>query len=1009
MNIDEYETSGRSRYERLATVVEQILQHGLEALSGIANRPQTQKRSKDAVSLRAKLERNNLARSGNIENEIKDLAGCRIVFYTATDLERFLQSGFWRENFEIDWRASKIHFPRDADVSDDELYQGIHYVVRLKESRTQLIEYADLAGLRCEVQLQTILNHAWSETSHDVLYKPDQKAGFGARQFDEIKKRFARVMREHLMPAGYDLQKIQEDAERLRLGRAIFDADPLKLLGESKNNNDREDLLRQIQTHLLPGLDDLSAFIPDIRQAVVAAAEASRLTPAVAKEGLLGEFRGSTASDVLRRCLEVLDELRYSGAIEDAFLALVRLWEGAREQKDRELIEGSLVRLADCSIQLWDRAGSYVQKSLIGQLQRMTPERRAVIRPLVLLIVRAALATKLQGSEATNYNVITFSRGTISASDELANLRTAASDLAKEALVASTTSGEWRSAWKAFWSGAHGASDVRRNKALRLLQLELVRHGAEFVQRHCATIPSYALQSIEDDLHSTYRRLAEGATVPAGERIDGGLQEAIDETKRALYACRDAMNASVSFVRYKTLVGFETVFVEEWDNNDLDYRKKEALRAQRIAAFADEIAPENFEEWVETVRECATTDSNDLATFPPLTLFFRTLSERRPSIAFDMLIAGGEDVQRFAPAFLPTLLNTEVRDRALRSMRSWIDDGRRVATLARALFVLNEPLPDLIRSIGVTVVGRQDVNGCFEIAHAALKHGTAENRLLEDVFVQATDVVTASGSGAIASSYLLAGDLEERFDDFPRSAAETLLRNFLQCRELSYSEQARLCRLAKRYEEEVWGLLRKRTTEAARRSWQEQYEVAPDHWYGLEKILGKDVIATFDRVRDWPEAEVGVEREKAELLANLFNDCSPNFVDGMIAIIGRDGLGAVKYICEVIRQFEGNPAIFPVCRAAVAALDDGAKERSDIWSVLVATGVLSGELGMAEAYEAKIAHIAAWKTDPDEKVRSFADELTSDLQRMATEERRRGVERRERRKRDFDDGIVENN
>ena len=53
--------------------------------------------------------------------------------------------------------------------------------------------------------------------------------------------------------------------------------------------------------------------------------------------------------------------------------------------------------------------------------------------------------------------------------------------------------------------------------------------------------------------------------------------------------------------------------------------------------------------------------------------------------------------------------------------------------------------------------------------------------------------------------------------------------------------------------------------------------------------------------------------------------------------------------------------------------------------------------------EAKAARLKPWLEHPNPKVQKFARDFISDLDKIAIEERRRGTERRERRKRDFDD------
>ncbi|MGG9078594.1 hypothetical protein ACQ9A0_27000, partial [Escherichia coli] len=59
------------------------------------------------------------------------------------------------------------------------LFISDNYVIRLKQNRADLPEYARFADLRCEVQVQTILNHAWAQMAHDTIYKKPIEKGFG--------------------------------------------------------------------------------------------------------------------------------------------------------------------------------------------------------------------------------------------------------------------------------------------------------------------------------------------------------------------------------------------------------------------------------------------------------------------------------------------------------------------------------------------------------------------------------------------------------------------------------------------------------------------------------------------------------------------------------------------------------------------------------------------------------------------------------------------------------------
>lgn len=992
MNIEEYEMAGRARYERLALVVELILKNTLEHVDGIANTPQTQKRAKGPISLKRKLTERGLEGANDIEEHIKDLAGCRIIFYTNIDLERFRQASTWTDDFEVDWRASKTHFPRTEDASAEDLYQGIHYVVCLKSSRTDLVEYADLAGLRCEVQLQTILNHAWSETSHDVLYKNSTTRGFGGQQQEAIKKRFANVMRQHLMLAEYEMQKIQSDVERWRAGQAVFDEAPLQQLATARDNNARYETLEKIKQHLLPGLDDVSAHLRDVRRSVIEAVEAARTTPVVDREGPLGGFRGATSQDVLRRALEILDELRY-GYVEEAFEGLVRLWQGA-EAEDRGKIDKSIEKLADYNLAVWKKEGAEAQLALLEWLEALGADGRRNIRPVVLNVCAAVLGIEMRGSEATSYDKISFSQATVLMYDGLRRVRELAKGFTMEALREATTSKEWEQAWAPLWTGATASGVGEPGDELRKDQLTTMREASRFIHDNASQIPFDVLQGMEENLYWAHRRL--------GKATAKGPEEN-SSARAALLKCRDHINANIQYVRYKTLVGFRTVFVEEWDK-EIDVGEKESERTKRIETLAESVSVGTRDEWFAVIKQCAQTDSDDMATFPPLTRFLKALSTKHPSITLELLRAEADALKGFLPSCIPTLVGTSVRDDALRMVDGWIGDGWALAPLARALLNCDEAFMDRIKLLGRHAVSGRDLSACFEIAHAALKHGSATNSLITDVFVPAVDALTKGGHGWPASSYLLGDELLPKVEQLPDQAAQAFLRNFVCCKDIGYSEQLKLSRLAKHHLDLVWQMFEARLHEAERRPWEERYNAAPEHWHGFEKALrGTDVGATFARVKAWhtDEAKRG-HWEKIEFLAGLYHDCDETFVAGVSALVRLEGLEGYPFVCEVLSQFEGDFRIYPACLAMIEVMPRDHSARERVRRVIEQTGITSGEFGRAEAYEAKAEKLAYWLTHDDPKVVSFAAELIDDFGKIALDERRRATERRERRKRDFE-------
>jgi putative GTP pyrophosphokinase len=98
--------------------------------------------------------------------QIEDLAGARVITFfpsTVKDVDRCI-----REEFDVveyrDIGASLLEAERLG-------YQSVHYIVKLTQQRAALVEYKRFAGLTAEIQVRTVLQHAWAEIEHDIRYK----------------------------------------------------------------------------------------------------------------------------------------------------------------------------------------------------------------------------------------------------------------------------------------------------------------------------------------------------------------------------------------------------------------------------------------------------------------------------------------------------------------------------------------------------------------------------------------------------------------------------------------------------------------------------------------------------------------------------------------------------------------------------------------------------------------------------------------------------------------------
>lgn len=159
----------RGNYEDLARAVQSLL---TAALSGIDLKVQSiDQRAKSEESFGLKAARPAGAEGATPKyadplREIQDMAGCRVITFFLHDVQKVrdvIQSEF--DVIEMVNRSSQL------SATGRPGYESYHFVVGISESRLRLPEYARFRDMVAEIQVRTILQHAWAEIEHDIQYK----------------------------------------------------------------------------------------------------------------------------------------------------------------------------------------------------------------------------------------------------------------------------------------------------------------------------------------------------------------------------------------------------------------------------------------------------------------------------------------------------------------------------------------------------------------------------------------------------------------------------------------------------------------------------------------------------------------------------------------------------------------------------------------------------------------------------------------------------------------------
>lgn len=120
--------------------------------------------------------------------EISDQVGIRFVTLLVAEIATIeqivLSCPLWAAEKARDFEEERLADPLSFD------YQSLHYVATATETHEfQGVEIA--VGTMCEVQIRTLLQHAYSELSHDAFYKPTMS---GVAENAQLRRQVARSM-----------------------------------------------------------------------------------------------------------------------------------------------------------------------------------------------------------------------------------------------------------------------------------------------------------------------------------------------------------------------------------------------------------------------------------------------------------------------------------------------------------------------------------------------------------------------------------------------------------------------------------------------------------------------------------------------------------------------------------------------------------------------------------------------------------------------------------------------
>lgn len=605
----------------------------------------------------------------------------------------------------------------------------------------------------------------------------------------------------------------------------------------------------------------------------------------------------------------------------------------------------------------------------------------------ILRTISEVLSPSMQGT-SWSYNTVTFSRGATPPLDDVALMRHEAIELTKRIYPLVLTVKDRKSVLRTMHAATRrenvGDKDAQANAMF-------VRDALAVLGFFKELVPSADLPLVQVIEHDTYWVYYHAATV---------------EVERAALDVRETIAKHVEYGMYKTLIGFEGIFGDweklktsesAWNFSD-DQRNADAER------FVEGITEANFDEWRRRILRFSETESDDLATFPVYYHFLKTLALCRPALAFHLLTQETKALDRFLIALLNGLWKGELAVQTEAVVVRWLAEGRFLTQIAKSLYGTGATrLQFLSEVISKAAVANNTWALVLAMGVAATLHGEGAKQAI-DVFMKALRELVKRENADWAKDIWHNRDFKQLVRELPSSERAEVLQGLRFLDKIDYQAEEILFGIAQYDPGVVLEYLldrlrheradRQRRNEGDEEDVVERYEAIPYQLHKLNEPLSKmpeEVIGALRKDFESEDAAMFTFRG-ARLLKAIFPTFTDILEQQLIRVVGRGDSKDIGFVLAILRNYEGATAIQSVCKAIVKVVPERSEAWNEVAAAIESTGVVSGEYGIARAYERKREEIAPWKNDEDGRVRAFAEWLTESLDHMITGEVKRTEE-----------------
>lgn len=918
-------------------------------------------REKSEKSLKDKLD--NIKKLKSVK-DLDDLAGCRIIFYLDSDVQRFIQ--YLRDEFVI--------VKQNLKYSNDN-YNALHLIVKLNKDRLKLSEYERFMGFKCEIQLTTVLYHAWSELEHDIIYKPPKELSeFDEPSFNSIKNRFSKAM-EQLKSVQADFDFIAKQWEDVKQGKQIFSEEYLEHLKRVNSNNELWQSLKLLLEHVQKFGDKTPKELKII-EIINNTLEKSKKLKKEPIKTAFGDLPGHDYSDVADVCLDILERLRFV-YLKEVFEMLSHLSVDKNDKIKKKALD-VVSKMAKYTF--WPKENKiyyHPQLFILDEFEKWDSKNLLNYLDLLVEVAEQLLSHSYKGTSWGDHKTFVLHQGALPAGDTVKEIRERTLNVLKKRYGLSETISEKQQILHALKQATHTPHQGNYTQELEKIVLENTNFLIYFYSLIVQEADNEIIKIIEEQSHWFVKRFPSGL--------------------KGLKKLQAIINKNGEYCMYKVFVGYDYRFSE-----DLDWNEAKKERKQKIDEYISQITKRNFTDWqkkiLSIIKNYAQVD--DSAQFQYFNIFLNELGKQKPEIAQKLISENEKELETFLIYLIAGIWESSQNENAQKILENWIQNGKHLSTCALIFEYVKEIDEQLLKRVYKKAKEQNDINALTNIIRSIVGN-FEQSKVGKDLFIDCIKELGKHKNYRWINHVWFEGN--SILETLTKNDWKVVLENLLNAPNIDYHLEEILSVAAQNSPKELIDFFYKRIKIQAKQKREEWYDAIPFDLHKLNEPLSKNADVVIEEILKWFKKEDGISYwESGQLLQAIFPSFHKKLEEQLIKLLKSKNKNKAKIVLYVLHSYKGETFLHKVCKEFIKQYPTSKKYQQELFIVLSQMGGVLGEYGFVEGYERKKQEIQEWKKDRSRVVKNFAQKYESYLSKQIDYEKKRADEDIAIRKREFE-------